>query len=69
MTDPEKNHVAVRLDAATLARIDALAPLLSSASSAATRSEVLRALLLTALEDAEKAPEEFKARHLTRHTT
>jgi hypothetical protein len=66
VTKPEQTHVAVRLDTATLARIDALAPLLSSEWHTATRSEVLRALLLVSLEDAEKHPGKFKARRLPR---
>lgn len=43
------NHVSVRLDAETIARIDALAPQFSTQFRLATRSDVLRALILTAL--------------------
>ena len=43
------NHVSVRLDAETIARIDALAPQFSTEHRLATRSDVLRALILTAL--------------------
>jgi hypothetical protein len=43
------NHVSVRLDAETIARVDALAPQLSTQWRPATRSDVLRALILTAL--------------------
>ena len=43
------NHVSVRLDAETIARIDALAPQFSTEFRLATRSDVLRALILTAL--------------------
>ena len=43
------NHVSVRLDAETIARIDALAPQLSTQFRLANRSDVLRALILTAL--------------------
>ena len=43
------NHVSVRLDAETIARVDALAPQLSTHWRPATRSDVLRALILTAL--------------------
>jgi hypothetical protein len=48
-------HVSVRLDAETIARVDALAPRFSSPYRPATRSDVLRALILTALADQEKA--------------
>lgn len=47
------NHVSVRLDAETIARVDALAPQLSTQWRPATRSDVLRALILTALADHE----------------
>lgn len=50
------NHVSVRLDAETIARIDALAPQLSTDFRLATRSDVLRALILTALASAPTAP-------------
>ncbi len=43
------NHVSVRLDAETIARVDALAPQFSTEWRPATRSDVLRALILTAL--------------------
>ncbi len=49
------NHVSVRLDAETIARIDALAPQLSTDFRLATRSDVLRALILTALASAQSA--------------
>jgi hypothetical protein len=49
------NHVSVRLDAETIARIDALAPQLSTEFRLATRSDVLRALILTALAAAQAA--------------
>ena len=42
-------HVSVRLGTETIARVDALAPQLSSPYRPATRSDVLRALILTAL--------------------
>lgn len=48
-----KDHVAVRLDGATLARIDALKEVLSTAWHEATRSDVLRAVILTGLENLE----------------
>lgn len=44
------SHVSVRLDAETIARVDALAPQLSTQWRPATRSDVLRALILTALD-------------------
>jgi hypothetical protein len=43
------NHVAVRLDADTVARVDALAPTLSTAWHTATRSDALRYLILEGL--------------------
>jgi hypothetical protein len=46
-------HVSVRLDAETLARVDALGPLFSTRWRPATRSDILRALILSALERAE----------------
>ncbi|APR82610.1 Hypothetical protein A7982_07959 [Minicystis rosea] len=49
-----KGHVAVRLDETTIARIDALVPRLSTDWLHVTRSDVLRSLLLRALEEAEK---------------
>lgn len=45
-----KNHVSVRLDPPTLARVDALIPLLRIEGRAATRSDVLRVLIASALE-------------------
>jgi len=65
MTKPEQNFVAVRLDEATQARIDALVPHLSKEWQA-TRSDVMRALLLMALEAAEKDPEQFATQHRAR---
>jgi hypothetical protein len=61
-TKHEPTHVAVRLDKAVVARVDARAPRLSEPWGDATRSEVLRALLLTALADAEQDPERFAIR-------
>lgn len=49
-----KEHVAVRLDQETLARIDAIRPLLTSEWRDATRSDVLRSLLLAGLVAYEK---------------
>jgi hypothetical protein len=65
MAKPEQSFVAVRLDAATQARIDALVPHLSTQWQA-TQQDVMRALLRMALEDAEKDPEHFAARHRAR---
>jgi len=52
------NHVSVRLDARTVARVDALAPQLSTEWRRATRSDVLRALILSALEHYEQQGKE-----------
>jgi predicted Zn-dependent protease len=46
----QRDHVAVRLDAATQARIDAVAKTLGSPWGKATASEVLRAVILAGLE-------------------
>jgi predicted transcriptional regulator len=43
------NHVSVRLEPEIIARVDALAPQFSTQWRPATRSDVLRALILTAL--------------------
>ena len=48
-------HVSVRLGTETIARVDALAPQFSSPYRPATRSDVLRALILSALAALEKA--------------
>jgi predicted Zn-dependent protease len=53
----QRDHVAVRLDAATQARIDAVAKTLRSPWGKAAPSEVLRAVILAGLEALEaKAP-------------
>ena len=49
-----KDHVAVRLDNATLGRIDALKEVLTTPWHEATRSDILRALILTGLESLEQ---------------
>ena len=52
MTTPAKppaQHVAVRLDNETLARLDALLPVFSLPARAGTRSDVLRAAILLGL--------------------
>jgi hypothetical protein len=48
------NHVSVRLDAETMARVDALAPAFSTEWHPATRSDILRGLILDALERFER---------------
>jgi hypothetical protein len=45
-----KGHVAVRLDPATIARLDALLSLYALPGRAATRSDGLRAVILAGLE-------------------
>ncbi|MEO7327979.1 MAG: ribbon-helix-helix domain-containing protein, partial [Minicystis sp.] len=50
------NHVSVRLDAETMARVDALAPLFSTHWRRATRSDILRGLILSALDRYERGP-------------
>jgi hypothetical protein len=55
-----KRHTAVRLDLDTLARIDALLPHFSTRTRAATRSDVLRELLVVALDVRDRRD----ARHL-----
>ena len=62
MTKPDHDFVAVRLDDATQARIDALVPRFSK-NWPVTSSDVMRALLELALEEAEKDPEKFAAQH------
>jgi hypothetical protein len=49
-----KDHVAVRLDNETLARIDAIRALLDTEWRDATRSDVLRLLILKGLDHFEK---------------
>jgi len=58
MTKPEQTFVAVRLDEATLARVDALVTQLST-DRPVTQSNVLRALLPAALDEVKKDPERF----------
>src|SRR5262245_39029629 len=50
-------HVSVRLDDETLVRVDSLTTRFSTEWHAATRSDVLRALINTALEIFEREPE------------
>ena len=56
MTTPHKDHVAIRLDADTQARLDALTARLSPPSHQATSSEVLRKVILAGLDVLEKDP-------------
>lgn len=49
-----KDHVAVRLDPDTVMRVDALQPFLATQWREATRSDVLRLLLLDGLRHYEK---------------
>ncbi len=51
------HHVSVRLDPEILARVDALAPAFSTEWHAATRSDILRGLILDALGRFERAAE------------
>ncbi len=48
--DARKGHVAVRLDAATIARLDALLDLYALPGRPATRSDGLRAVILAGLD-------------------
>lgn len=52
--DARKGHVAVRLDGATIARLDALLPLYALPGRPATRSDGLRAVILAGLEVEER---------------
>ena len=56
-----KGHVAVRLDAPTIERLEALLPLYALPGRAATRSDGLRAVILAGLE-----VEEQRATRLSR---
>jgi hypothetical protein len=58
-TRERKGHVAVRLDASTIARLDALLALYALPGRVATRSDGLRAVILAGLE-----VEEQRARQL-----
>jgi hypothetical protein len=53
-TGSRRGHVAVRLDAATHARLDALLPLYALPGRVATSSDVLRGLILAGLEVEER---------------
>jgi hypothetical protein len=52
--ESRKGHVAVRLDGATIARLDALLPLYALPGRPATRSDGLRAVILAGLEVEER---------------
>lgn len=60
------NHVSVRLDTETMARVDALAPLFSTEWHSATRSDILRGLILDALERFEHGAKPSPARRVRR---
>jgi hypothetical protein len=49
-----KGHVAVRLDNATIARLDALLPLYALPGREATRSDALRAVILAGIDVEER---------------
>jgi hypothetical protein len=49
-----RGHVAVRLDEATIARLDALLPLYALPGRDATRSDGLRAVILAGIEIEER---------------
>ena len=51
-------HVSVRLDTAMMARVDALGPQFSTKWRTASRSDILRGLILDALERFEKPARE-----------
>lgn len=53
-TSLPRGHVAVRLDEATIARLDALLPLYALPGRDATRSDGLRAVILAGLEIEER---------------
>jgi hypothetical protein len=54
-TDAErKGHVAVRLDNATIVRLDALFPLYALPGREATRSDALRAVILAGIDAEER---------------
>jgi len=55
-------HVAVRLDEQTLARVDALIPVLSTAWRRAKRSDVLRALIHAGLAAEARGAPDWPAR-------
>jgi len=55
MTKPAQ-HVAVRLDEATIARVEALVPHITQARHDATRSDVLGLLVKASLPHAENDP-------------
>jgi hypothetical protein len=56
-----REHVGVRIDNTTIARIDALVPLFSTEARQATRSDMLRILILAGLQRFERDPEGTKS--------
>lgn len=57
-----KGHVAVRLDAVTIARLEALLPLYALPGREATRSDGLRAVILAGLEVEERRAADLEQR-------
>jgi hypothetical protein len=57
--ESKRNHVSVRLEPEILVRLDALIPRFSTARHPGTRSDVMRALILSGLER-ERAQERAK---------
>ena len=60
MTKPAQ-HVAVRLDEATIARVEALVPHITSGRHEATRSDVMRLLITDGLVRVERDPRLLRA--------
>jgi Arc/MetJ-type ribon-helix-helix transcriptional regulator len=56
-TKPPTQQITVRLDDATIARLDELLPAFAKVARDATRSDVLRAAVLLGLENFERDPE------------
>lgn len=58
------SHVSVRLDGPTLARVDSLGPMFSTKWRPATRSDILRGLILRSLDifEGEAVTEQKSAR-------
>jgi hypothetical protein len=58
--DLRRGHVAVRLDEATIARMDALLKHLALPGRDATRTDALRSVIFLGLELGEKEPERLR---------
>jgi hypothetical protein len=54
--DPSRGNVAIRIDKETVARLDALAPHVSTPGRRATRSDTLRSVIMLGLRVAEIDP-------------